>query len=414
MKVILWRGYHSAALLDLLNDACQGKSLLILCPPHLKSYEFLDFLPPGEVSLVGEWEKEDKAKAESKASSRKTADYPTLPQVGVFTSGTMSFVPNLVLFSKENVEHSLQSILDLFDPSWAERIICYPQPFHIFGLTLGYVQSLLWKKPLITPEGRYQKSFHDKWINADRDGLLTLGAPVHFFDLLQRAPKDLKIARSSSVCGGARVSPELWKQFQEDLGIAYPSIGYGATEACPGLTHLPPGVAPKERGDIGQWLKGVEVFNHQNGFEFSGPNMCLARVIETHEGRFELEFPTRVLIRDDLARSGDRIIYKGRCDLKMNRGGEKFSLELIEEKIQQALGVPVLASVLPDLRLGEKLGICLQSLSGASDLKAKCKEFIALEFQWIVQDHEIHVLDNFPVNANGKWDRRQALECFKV
>jgi acyl-CoA synthetase (AMP-forming)/AMP-acid ligase II len=142
--------------------------------------------------------------------------------------------------------------------------------------------------------------------------------------------------------------------------------------------------------------------------------MCLARVVEKGEGNFEVEFPKRILIRDDLAQSGDRIIYKGRCDLKMNRGGEKFSLELIEEKIQQALGVPVLATALPDLRLGEKLGLCLQSLSGAHDLKAKCKEFVALEFQWIVQDHEIHVLENFPTNANGKWDRRQALECFKI
>lgn len=414
MKIILWRGFHSAGLLELLAEALQGKSLLILCPPHLKSYEFLDFLPEGEVSLSGEWDKEDRAVAKLKSSKRKSADYPTLPHVGVFTSGTMSFVPSLVLFRKEQAEHSLQSILDLFDPSWVEKIICYPQPFHIFGLTLGYIQSILWKKPLKTPSGQYQKSFHDQWLREDRNGLLTLGAPVHFFDLLQRTPQKLNATRSSSICGGARVSPELWTQFQKDLGIRYPSIGYGATEACPGLTHLAPGVAPQERGDIGQWLKGVEVIPHESGFEFSGPNMCMARILENSNGKFYLEFPKRILIRDEIVKSGERLIYKGRSDLKMNRGGEKFSLELIEEKISQALGVPVLASVLPDPRLGEKLGLSLQSISNSTELKAKCKEFVALEFQWIVQDHEIHITEKFPVTTNGKWNRKQALERFKI
>lgn len=412
MKIALWRGFHSTALLELLSDALQGKVLCILCPPHLKSYEFLDYLPKGDTTLVGEWADDEKSAAEKKAAVRKSADYPQLPHVGVFTSGTLSFTPSLILFRKEQVEHSLQSILDLFKNEWAEKIICYPQPFHIFGLTLGYIQSILWKKILKTPEGRYQKSFHDVWIREDRTGLLTLGAPVHFYDLLQRVPTDIKSARSSAICGGARVSPELWQQFQNKLGIEYPSIGYGATEACPGLTHLPPGVAPQESGDIGQWLKGVEVFEHPNGFEFSGPNKCLARVVEKTEGRFELSFPERILIRDDLEKSGDRIIYKGRCDLKMNRGGEKFSLELIEEKIQHALGIPVLATALPDTRLGEKLGICLESLGNSRDLKNSCKDFVEKEFQWILQDHEILVNEAFPLNANGKWDRKLALSRF--
>lgn len=259
MKIVLWRGFHTAALLELLSEALQERLLCILCPPHLKTYEFLDYLPQGAVSLVGEWAVEDKSLAEKKAATRKTAEYAILPHIGVFTSGTLSFTPSLILFRKEEVEHSLQSILDLFKNEWAEKIICYPQPFHIFGLTLGYIQAILWKKPLKTPDGRYQKSFHDVWINEDRTGLLTLGAPVQFYDLLHRVPANLKKARSSSVCGGARVSPELWQQFQNKLGIEYPSIGYGATEACPGLTHLAPGVAPQESGDIGHWLKGVEV-----------------------------------------------------------------------------------------------------------------------------------------------------------
>lgn len=410
MKIVLWRGFHSVALLELLNEALQGKLLCILCPPHLKTYDFLNFLPQGEVSLVGEWQSEDKALAEEKAVNRKHADYPQLPNFGVFTSGTMSFTPSLVLFRKEEAEHSLQSILDLFKNEWAEKIICYPQPFHIFGLTLGYLQALIWKKPLKTPAGRYQKSFHDTWMNDDRTGLLTLGAPVHFFDLLQRIPAPLKAVRSSSICGGARVSPELWQQFQSQLGIQFPSIGYGASEACPGLTHLPPGVAPQESGDIGNWLKGVEVFEHPQGFEFSGPNKCLARIVEQGNGEMILDFPERILIRDELEKSGDRIIYKGRCDLKMNRGGEKFSLELIEEKVQLALGVPVLATALPDTRLGEKLGLCLQSLSQSQELKTQCKDFIEKEFQWILQDQEILVTETFPTNANGKWDRKQILQ----
>ncbi|MEZ4814354.1 MAG: class I adenylate-forming enzyme family protein [Bdellovibrionota bacterium] len=413
MKIVLWRGFHSAALLEILSEALESKLLCILCPPHLKNYDFLDFLPKGEVTLVGEWNQEERTQAEDKITTRTFAEMPEVPNFGVFTSGTLSFNPSLILFRKQEVEHSLQSILDLFKAETAEKIICYPQPFHIFGLTLGYIHSLLWKKPLKTPDGRYQKSFHDVWLSSDRKGLLTLGAPVHFFDLLQRTTDSLESSDSSSICGGARVSPELWNKFQTQLGIKYPSIGYGATEACPGLSHLPPGMPPQESGDIGYWLKGVETFEHPSGFEFSGPNKCFARISENSSGKFELDFPKKVLIKDDLLIKDGRIIYQGRCDLKMNRGGEKFSLELIEEKIQESLGMPVLATALSDSRLGEKLGLCVQSISNVPDIKKRCKEIVEKNFQWILQDHEIQVLENFPINANGKWDRKKATRSLK-
>ena len=411
MKIILWRGYHDPKLKELLGEALQGKSLLILCPPHLKNYAFMNCLPSGELSFVGDWHKEDLTQAQLTSEKRTSSDYERLPHIGVFTSGTMSLSPSLVLFRKENVQHSLESILSLFKNEWAEKIICYPQPFHIFGLCLGYIHSILWKKKLHTPDGQYRKAFHDEWLKEERKGLLTLGAPVHFYDLLLKCNENLKMTRSSSVCGGARVSPELWKQFQEKLGIEFPSIGYGASEACPGLSHLAPGVAPQENGDIGKWLSGVEAKNHANGYEFSGPNMCLA-IIETNaNSQSTLRFPNSILIRDEIAQSGDRIIYKGRSDLKMNRGGEKFSLELIEEKIHSILKVPLIAVALADSRLGEKLGLCIQSNDNSKQLKEECKDLVAREFSWAMQDREINIMEQLPTNSNGKWDRKKAFEC---
>lgn len=420
LKILLWRGFHSPQLFDSLKLSLEDKALCLLCPPHLKSYDFLNHLPAGEISFIGEWPAEELAAAAKVSLTRSSAEYPTLPHFGVFSSGTMSVTPRLILFRKEQVEYSLQSILDLFEPRWAEKIFCYPQPFHIFGLTLGYLHSLLWKKEFIPLQGRYHRSFHDKWQSAQSAGMLTLGAPVHFFDLKDtlkssranspgNLTKENQHFESSIICGGARVSPELWKSFQTELGVSHPSIGYGATEACPGLTHLAPGVVPQESGDIGQWLRGIEVKKHEKGYEFRGPNQCLA-LIENNQ----LSFPQLILIRDELIQKGDRLIYQGRTDLKLNRGGEKISLEVIEEEIQNALGVSALALALPDARLGEKLGILLQGLSPLEKTKALCQDLIKKNYSWPLLESEITIVESFPLNPSGKWDRKKALEAFSV
>ncbi len=51
------------------------------------------------------------------------------PVLGVFTSGTMSASPRLVLYTNANLRASLEGIYSPLDHSRIEHVFCYPQAF---------------------------------------------------------------------------------------------------------------------------------------------------------------------------------------------------------------------------------------------------------------------------------------------
>ena len=265
-KVFLYRGCHSQELFEILKSSWQLNDFVLLVPLQIKDFSFLQILQAigKEINYVGQWPEELKASAESILSieqSVRTQDDAVLAQavVGVFTSGTTSGRPRLVFYSKENILSSLRSIRELFAVDRIKNIFVYPQPTHCFGLILGYFQSIIYNHKLNFSEGVYSKKAHVEWLEKVDQNTLTLGAPVHFSDLIKFCQECLERIKPSysAIVGGAPVTQSLWLQMQNELKIEKPSIGYGGTEASPGLTHLPPGVVPQTDGDIGYRLTGV-------------------------------------------------------------------------------------------------------------------------------------------------------------
>ncbi|MBI3556417.1 MAG: AMP-binding protein, partial [Deltaproteobacteria bacterium] len=323
MKIRLWKGYHSQGLRSLLAQTWSASSndeMLIACPPFLKDLDFVRQLPAGEIEFCGEW-----AGLEIERKAGESRSYAEPPVLGVFTSGTVSGVARLVLYSRANIESSLDAILALFERSRIETVFCYPQPFHTFGLILGYALPMLRDFQLVTGQGRYSRSFHELRAAQRNERLLTLGTPTHFHDLLSYVREaGIELAPSySSIVGGAMVSVAQWRAIRDFLHVQAPSIGYGATEASPGVSHLPPGREPLEDGEIGFAFPHLSVALHAGrGLEFSGRSLCLAMI---QDGR--LEFPKSVLLTDDVRQRDDgRLVYQGRTELILNRGGQKYSL----------------------------------------------------------------------------------------
>jgi hypothetical protein len=56
MKISLWRGYHEEMLPQWISQAWRSNSLLILCPPLLRDFGFIEQLPGDELELLGEWD----------------------------------------------------------------------------------------------------------------------------------------------------------------------------------------------------------------------------------------------------------------------------------------------------------------------------------------------------------------------
>lgn len=320
----------------------------------------------------------------------------TLPReavLGLYSTGTAG--RKLVLYSRRNIETSVRAIFGLFEDRRFSTIFCYPQPFHTFGLLLGYVASHILNKELVTPEGPYSSEAHAARARLKRRDVITLGTPTHFRDLLA-----FDIAPSyGAIVGGARVEASLWRALRDVLEIEKPSIGYGATEASPGLTHLPPGREPGEDGEVGFPLPHVDLRLTDRGLTFRGPNVCLAIV---RNG--EIEFPEEIPIADELEPREDGVlVFRGRHELVLNRGGEKFLLEEMEAALKARLGVDAVCVAVPDARLGHELGVLARGAPKENVYRC-LKEVFFRDFD----SARFREVSELPLDASAKIDRHAA------
>ncbi len=402
MKTVIYRGFHSIEFQNLFNQCWDNESLLIAAPPYLEEIGFFtDKLPKGTIELVGNWEQE-------LSFPEPTGEFSKFPQLGVFTTGTTRDKPNLVLFTKENIESSIRGILSFFENIQIDSIYCYPQPYHIFGLSLGYALSKLMGLELVYTTGVYRRDSHKSWCQASRhrDNLITMGTPTHFKDLTNYIEEsgDAFHETKSSIAGGAKVSLASWDLMKNKLKIEFPSTGYGCTEAAPGVSHTSPGIRPKGDSDIGFPLPEVQLNPISGeGLEFSGPNLCLAIINEN-----SISFPKRFTIPDQIDVEEDGSLkYIRRINLVLNRGGEKFSIEDIENRIREKFGIEVVGFSCPDTRLGEDLALAfLKSELDQSTKISDIYSFLEVQFGRSFNSKNNLLLDEIPVNHNSKFDRK--------
>lgn len=331
-----------------------------------------------------------------------TASFPERPLFGLFSSGTTG--TKLIFYSRRNLEASLEGILSFFERNRIDSIFCYPQPYHVFGLSLGYVLAERTGWTLHTPEGPYARTAHDRWLETVGAGTLTLGTPAHLNDLVQRvlAAGVTPPVSYSCILGGAPVPRALWHAAQQTLRIQAPSIGYGASELSPGATHLPPGEPPREDGEVGFPLPNLRLtVTPGEGVRVSGENVCVAMV---EEGT--LSFPSEIGLRDDLVRGDNGSLrFSHRTDLVINRGGEKFSLEQIERLVWEKLGLRVVAVGKKDKRLGEELAL----LVPPQDPRPSREAVYDLLRRTHARDFDpalFFALSELPMNRNAKIDRQ--------
>jgi hypothetical protein len=409
--VHLWRGTHHQELPMLLKKYWEAGELLILVPPYHRDFQFLQMFPKFE--LHGEWPEDIRKSIQHSPRELKPSEQDILKTsvLGVFTSGTTSGVNRLVFYSKENVVSSLKAIRELYNVSRIQKVFSYPQPTHTFGLVLGYMQAILNDAEIIFGEGAYSRKTHELWLEKVDANTLTLGTPTHFIDLIQFVKKQNLTPKASytSIIGGAMATKELWEQMRSVLKIEQPSVGYGATEASPGVTHLPPGIPPEEDGDIGYALSGVKVKVQEDGVYFEGSNAC-AGIFENGE----LKHSDKILLKDSLKQEVSlgkiRYTFMGRTDLVVNRGGLKLPLEVLEGKISSHFSCKCMAVNLHDERLGEDVGFIVQLATVDADKTKNEISELVQKAVGIKPSLENIVFADIPLNGNYKFDRVEGIK----
>jgi len=403
--ISLWKGYHSPSLVDRLRTAWEGDRLMIFLPVLLNDFSFVSQLPEGDIECLGTWTEDEKAIVARTPRTPRT--YPRPPVLGLFSSGSAGGLPKLILYSKDNVEFALMGVMRFFDTDRIDHVFCYPHPFHTFGLLLGYVLAVLNKWRFTALDGKYNSHFHEQWLTEVGPGTLTLGTPTHYKDLMHFVAARNETPRASYACiaGGAPVGPQLWQSLRDHLKIENPSVGYGATEASPALTHLPPGRKPESAGDIGFALEGVEIRMLPGaGFEFKGPNVCLAIL---QDGT--ITFPEKILLKDDLQKNADgSYSFLGRTDFTLNRGGEKFKLEDIENHLFETFKLNATALAVPDTRLGFDLALLIDSTCAAAIHREDMLKALHQKYRVLFNKALFQRTPHFPLNESGKRDRARA------
>ena len=154
--------------------------------------------------------------------------------------------------------------------------------------------------------------------------------------------------------------------------------------------------------EMGHALPGVEIeLRDGEGLEFSGPGVCLAVV----EGN-QVSFPKKILLRDCVKRRPDgRYVFEGRSDLVLNRGGIKVSLEKVEEFIKNKADLEAICVSVPDLRLGEELGVLIRHAVEPPFDRERVQLLLRQEFGHDFNPERIIAVSEFPLNESLKLDR---------
>jgi len=402
-RIVLWKGHHSPAFTKLFRETWNSDDqLLIACPPVLRDFSFLAQLPLGEVFFAGDWH----LPLPANTLREGALGYPGRPSFGVFTTGTTRDLPKLVLFTKEQIVSCQAEILKLFDTSRIKAVFSYPQPYYVFGLTLGYAMCEINGWTLIAPEGPYSRNHHSLWFQHGSENLMTLATPAHISDLGSYVNGESMKPRPTYTCiiGGAKVERQTWLQARDQLCIESPSIGYGCAEAAPGLSHLGPGKEPELDGEIGYPLGhlNIEILS-EGGLRFSGSSLCLATI---ENG--VINFPVEMTVNDCVSQQDDgSLVFSSRTDMLLNRGGEKFSLEHIEAAMKRELGVEAICVALPDPRLGHELGVLIRSSRGIG--REQIFSMLEKSFGKRFDSRRFKEVSALPLNDNSKPDRKAAV-----
>lgn len=404
-KIKIWKGSHSEEVYSLIKETYEAKEqTLILCPPRIKNImSYLQFLPAGEVSFYGDF-------SEDTFVNTSENNFSQYPKFGLFSTGTTSASEKLILYTNKNFDHSIDGILTFFCEDSFECVYSYPQPYHVFGLSLGYILSIKSKLDLIYSVGHYSRDSHILWVDSVKScvgKILTLGTPTHFRDLMKSL--DVVPPRSyANIIGGASVSTELWHETRNKLNILNPSIGYGCSEASPGITHLEAGVAPLNDGSLGKLIPNIKLELHNSSIKVFGDNVCLGYIQENKYIEMNGE-----LIVNDMLEIDEELSYhfRGRSDLIVNRGGENFSIEEIELFLKSKLEAEVVVTFIKDERLGYDLVFLLESECKGTEEKLLTS--LSDKYQRSFRKENILYVESFPMNANSKLDRKKCANLVK-
>lgn len=333
-----------------------------------------------------------------------------------FTSGTTGF-PKGALLSHRNMLLNASHFAEGLRITQRDRVCVPVQFYHCFGCVIGTLVSLIAGAAMLVPTEYFNATAVLDCIEREHATVI-LGVPTMFIAELEDetfASRDLSSLRTG-LMAGSPCPVEVMNRVIEDMGVKQIAIGYGLTEASPGvtLTGLDDPVAWRVE-TVGTPFPGVEVAimdtdgrrlpdGEQGELCVRGHNVMLG-YYNMPEATAEAIDPDGWLHTGDVALRDENGRYRitGRIKDMIIRGGENVYPREIEELLHQHPDVVDVQVVgVPDARMGEEVCAWVKLQPGAEIDEEEIREFCRAHLAHYKVPRHVLFVEEFPQTVTGK------------
>ena len=259
--------------------------------------------------------------------------------------------------------------------SGTRALLCLPSSFIAGKMMLVRAMTLGWKLDAIAPSSHPLNAVEEPYDFA-------AFTPMQLADLSERELRRFASIRTVIV-GGAAVPPALRSQLTARGNEVFETYGMAET-----LSHVA----------VRRFAEQEVPFEALPGVRFKIDDEHRLIICAKHLSHHEISTQDVVELIDDR-----HFYYRGRFDNMINSGGIKLFPEVIERKLQSVLGLPFYVGAEPDIVLGQRVVLYLESTDTVDEqpLLNRCRE--------VLDPYEVpksvRVIYPFPRTESGKIKR---------
>ncbi|MBW8015843.1 MAG: acyl--CoA ligase [Planctomycetes bacterium] len=414
------------ALVYLLNHSkakaivSQGKYLKLLLPAIKKT--------PGLKHVIIEHKKPDncigpessqKAACLSEIFENGDETQPNVKTIDidlasiVYTSGSAG-KPKGVMLTHQNIVHNTLSIVKYLELTKDDRIMVVLPFYYIYGQSLLTTHFCVSGSVVIENRLVYPQISLETMRDTEATGFA--GVPSTFLILLDRTTVrqfDFPKLRYVTQAGGP-MAPRTQKEVAEVFSRSELFIMYGATEAGPRLTYVPPERLTEKFGSIGRAVDNVEVFvadDHGNRLSPGQEGEIVARGSNIMAGYWRDPEGTAEVLRNGIYYTGDLGIMDydgyfyivGRKKEIIKSGGFRVSSKEVEEALLEHTDIHEVAVVgVVDEIFGEAIKAFVVPKSGITLYVDVLKKHLRKILPAFKHPRYFEIMESLPRNPSGK------------
>jgi len=338
----------------------------------------------------------------------------------LYTSGTTG-TPKGVMLTQENLIAAASYIYEAHELTGDDTVLCVLPYFHINGLVVTLITPVYAGLTLILP-GKFSASAFWSWIERYKVTWfsavptiysLILDKPISGYDL-----SSLKFARSAS----SPLPVAVMHEFERKIGV--PIIeSCGISEGGSQITSNPRPPKIRKAGSVGLTF-GNEirvVDEHGHILPALQTGEVVVRGVNIARGYYRKPAETKSSFVDGWFHTGDLghfdedgyLYLEGRRKELINRAGEKFSPQEIDEVLYKLPQVELAAAVgVPHSLYGEEVVAYVKPRDGQSLNAEQILDHCRKELADYKVPKEIFFVEDLPKGPNGKIQRLKLLDVY--